>query len=127
MEEEGEEADEPEEEEEDEEPTNDRDGDAVEETTPSHSSRLKITLKLPTQTQNLKPSRAPNAVQKNKDLTTTSNRKTTANTTIPVAGMESGRSRHVGRVLERRWVLHVSLGGFMFLILSRLLIRSLGQ
>jgi hypothetical protein len=37
-------------------------------TTPSHSSRLKITLKLPTQTQNLKPSRAPNAVQKNKDL-----------------------------------------------------------
>ncbi|KAI0291270.1 hypothetical protein BC826DRAFT_1106026 [Russula brevipes] len=83
--EEGEEADEPEEEEEDEEPADDGDGDAVREvrigldelsspsaspapvqTTPSRSSRLKITLKLPTQPQ--KPPRVRRAVHKDKDL-----------------------------------------------------------
>ncbi|KAH9956410.1 hypothetical protein BC827DRAFT_1157759 [Russula dissimulans] len=37
-------------------------------TTPSRSSWLKITLKLPTQTRNLKPSRAPCAVHKERDL-----------------------------------------------------------
>ncbi|KAI9507129.1 hypothetical protein F5148DRAFT_1276325 [Russula earlei] len=81
--EEGDEGDEPEEEDEDEEPADDGDGDGVQEsdldelsspsispppaqTTPSRSSRLKITLKLPTQPQ--KPPRVHRAVPKDKDL-----------------------------------------------------------
>ncbi|KAH9957714.1 hypothetical protein BC827DRAFT_1378031 [Russula dissimulans] len=81
--EEGDEREEPEVEEEGEEPADDGDGDVVQEsdldessspsvslplaqTMPSRSSRLKITLKLPSQTQ--KPPHAPHTVHKDSDI-----------------------------------------------------------
>jgi hypothetical protein len=114
-EEEGEEADE---EEEDEEPTN-RDGTQCTyhrslALTPSRSSRLKITLKQPTQTH--KRSRAPRAVHEDKDLDSDIEPEVDDEDDHPRDGV--GKRPPTTRQVALASVVgspHVSLGGFMFL------------